>query len=450
MPGEPREDSKYFGRFPEALEREFRAAIFDADRKTNFYALLIALPLYALYALLDAFSLTAAETGVITRICATLLAAIPLILMKRNLFSRSHDVLTAIAIIILGAGLNFIILQEPTFDDNYYVALIQGGIFVSFLVRLTFTQSTIVLATFLAGFVVSVADKSPRQEALLQIFILITMFSMCAFGIHLTQKMRRREFLQSKTIARQNEKLNMMLESVQLDNARKVAAMNLLVHFVKTPVHQIVGFTDVIGRALSEQGAQTSDDCAKSVDFIKTASRELSQNVNRLLAYYRLDDKADQKIELVELDHLIRDYAERIPSNIRVSTDCAKVAVNNHNAIICAALSAIVERYSDDGAEVSTVEISLKRSGDKAVITVHDDGQAISTDEFQNMARPLDKIDRYLTANGSSMPMMIRTIARAAQLCGGELTHSSATGQNIFALTLLDMKTEPAEAEAAA
>ena len=450
MPRDAPKDPHEPRRFSDSLEREFRASIEVIDRKTNFYALLIALPLYALYALLDAITLTNARDGVVTRLAAAAIAAIPLSMMRRNILFRSHDTLTCFSIIVLGLGMNYIILREPTFDDNYYVALIQGGIFVSFLARLSFAQSLTVLITFLAGFIAATVDKSPREDVLLQIFILVTMFGMCAFGIHLTQKLRRKEFLQARTIARQNEKLNEMLADVRLDNARKVAAMNLLVHFVRTPLHQIVGFSDVISQALTDEGREAPQGYLDGVRIIKSASRELSQNVTRLLAYYRLDEKAAAEQELIEVDSLLRDYAENFPDGVLVGAALDKVAIYNRIEIVSAAIAAIVARYAEDGAGANRVEIELKRDGNGARITVTDDGALIAADDFLRMTRPLDKADHYLTANGSSMPMALRTVARAAQLCGGELTHSAPNGKNVFRLSLADYGTKSLEEAAVA
>jgi len=424
------------------IEGEFRAFTFPGNFRNNQMALSIAVPFFGVYAVMDYLMLEDAVPAIIVRLAVVSVCAILLAVFRLKTLQNQHESVAALMVAAMGSVVAFIVTQDETLESSYYVGLIQGGVFLSFLLRLEFTKSILVLCYFLLAFVVAVANRPDAQQAAIQSMILATNLATCGFGIYLLQIYRRRDFEKTKLIARQNDQLNNMLANVRQDNARKVAAMNLLVHFVKTPVHQIVGFTDVIGRALSDQGEETPEECFKSVDFIKAASRELSQNVNRLLAYYRLDDMADQKIELVALDHLIGDYAEQLPSNIRVSTDCEKVAVNNHNSIICAALAAIVERYCDLAAEVGRVEFVLRRSCDRAIITVQDDGRIVSAEEFLKMARPLDKLDHYLSANGSSMPMSLRTAARAAQLAGGEFTYSIENGKNIFCLTVRDFESK--------
>ncbi len=432
----PQESS--FGKaFPVELEKEYRATILASDRRMNFRALIVAIPLYALYSLIDAITLVNALEGAAFRVGAAAVAALPLLAMRLKSQADRHDALTAISVATLGFGINLIVWNEPNLEHNYYVALIQGGIFVSFLVRLNFAQSLLILASFLVLFIAAIAGKEPREDALLQIFILVTMFTMCGFGIHLTQTLRRRDFLKSKTIARQNLKLNEMLADVQHDNARKVAAMNLLVHFVKTPVHQIVGFTDLVTQSLESAGENAPKDTIESARFIKSASRELSLNVGRLLVYYRLDEVAGSAgSELIELDGLVRDFIDQMPETIRVDATCDKVAILNRQPLVNAALKAIVDHYSDGGA--TGVSFRLTRTGEGAVLTIEDKLPPMTAEEFARVTKPLDKLDHYLTANGSSMPMVLRTVARALELAGGGFSWSAVEGGNRFALTIAD------------
>lgn len=431
--GKPRLD-----RLSPELEREFRASNEASDARQNFYALVIVLPLYALYALVDAITLSNPREAVVIRIAFAALASAPALAIRFMPLSRHHELLTVFSVILMGLGVNILIWRDPGLDHNYYVALIQGGIFVSFLARLTFLQSVCVLMTFLCGFGAAVLDKQPRDEAALQIFILLTMFSMCAFGIHLMQSLRRRDFLKSKKIAEQNHQLNALLDDVRQDNARKVAAMNLLVHFVKTPIHQIVGFTDVIRRQIEHpEAAEKLGETLESAAFIQSASRDLSRNVSRLLAYYRLDDKAAAKPDLVELDALILDHAERLDRAPALKLH--KVAIVNRREIISDAMQTMIDRYADNQESSALVEVRLERVEGAALIVFIDAGPALSDEEFARQTKPLDKLDHYLTANGSSMLLGLRTVARAVEICGGSMTHRWEDGRNVYFIKLRDL-----------
>lgn len=441
---------RLFRGFDPALERDYRAAILAADRRTNLYALTVAIPLYALYSLIDAITLVHAREGIAFRLLSALAAFGPLLAIKAPQMRERHELLTLISVVFLGAGINLIVWIEPSLSShNYYVAHIQGAIFVSFLARLSFFRSMAVLASFLAGFVLAVQGKQPAEDAMLQVFILVTMFSMCAFGIFLTQKLRRQDFLNTRTIASQNEKLNEKLANERLESARKVAAMNLLVHFVKTPLHQIGGFTDLITRALETEGPVPSKDTLECARFIKCASRELTQNVSRLLTYYRLDDSAaSSAVELVELAPLIADSIEHVSERMAVKPALEKVAVYNRQRPMIASVAALLDHYSLDGRCPGRLDVALRRSAEGAELTLTDDLAPMSAEEFAQSVKPLDKLDHYLTANGADLAMALRTAARAAELCGGRLAWRPAERGNAFTLTFADLKPE-AEAQAA-
>jgi signal transduction histidine kinase len=439
MDAEKPADTPRKRRLTPALEREFRASNEAADARQNFFALAIVLPLYALYALVDAITLANPREAVPIRIAFAALAAAPALAIRFGPLTRHHDLLAVAAVTLMGLGVNVLIWRDPGLEHNYYVALIQGGIFVSFLARLTFLQSVCVLLTFLGGFSVAVFDKEPTDEAVLQVFILITMFSMCAFGIHLMQTLRRRDFLKSKKIAEQNRQLNELLAEAQEDNARKVAAMNLLVHFVKTPIHQIVGFSDVIKRRLeSPETAEGHNETLQSAAFIQTASRDLSRSVSKLLSYYRLDEKAAAAPDLIELDALILDHLERLSATPpKVSVE--KVAIVNRVGVVGDLIQTMIDRYVDDQEARGLAEVRLERTESAATLMFVDGGPVLSDEDFSRLVKPLDKLDHYLTANGSTMLLGLRTVARAAELCGGALTHRRESERNLYFVSLPDL-----------
>ena len=105
------------------------------------------------------------------------------------------------------------------------------------------------------------------------------------------RRYQRYDFLKTQIINEQNTQLRELLKDIQDDHDRKIAAMNMLVHFVRTPLHQISGFSDVVLQTLSRQ--DENETLAPGLDgarYIKNASMDLTENVNRLLTYHRLDE----------------------------------------------------------------------------------------------------------------------------------------------------------------
>lgn len=445
--------SRLTGRFvSEETEAEYQDFVFERNLSTNKIGIALGVTLFALYSVLDIFNLVYPTHAILVRLaCAALGYSFLVAIANFPSAARLHEVFTAIIVTVVGLVINFIIWIEPSLDNAYYVGLIQVAVVLSFLLRMRFVLSTGALFCIFVTFVIAVHNKPDQKEALLQIVVILTMFTLCTFGMYLLERYRRIDFLKTRLIERQNAQLKRMLEDVRLDNARKVAALNTLVHFVRTPIHQISGFTDVVMNALSqaaEEKGALPPDCLKSVGYIKNASNELAGNVAKLLAYYRLDESSVQgKPAPVPLYEMARDFKEEIAPDIECAFSGEKIEIMNHIEPIRIALSSLAQAYNEKAGTISRLDIALSQTPDGAAIVIVDDGPGHTPEEFCELAKPLTKLDRYLTSDGSAMPMAVRTAARAAEVCGGALTYEPAPGANRLTLRLKDLTADLARAD---
>lgn len=441
--------ARFTSRETEAAYLDF---VFRGNINNNFRSLFILFPLYAAYSIIDLTTLQNPIEGAAIRLSAASTCIVAFALMKVRALERHHEYILSVMLLILGSAISLIIAREPGLANSYYVGLIQGGVITCFLFRIEFIKTFVSMLLIIAGFGWALLQDKPAQEAALQFVIITTMYALCLFGIYFLQRFRRTDFLKTRLIAEQNEQLNAMLAEARIDNARKVAAMNLLVHFVRTPIHQIVGFTDVLTSSLDADGReQAPKDCIESAGFIRSASRELFKNVSQLLVYYRLDEKASAPAaEIVELHGLIEDFSEELPSSIKTHRRLDRVAIVTRREIVVDAVKSLCTYYAEAPNPPQRLDFRLERVGDHACITISDDLPLLGDQEFERQTRPLDKLDHYLTANGTSMPMALRTAARASELAGGALQWRAQNGRNLFALTLRDYaasaRVEPAAA----
>jgi len=403
-------------------EREFQKFVFDDNLATHRLGIAVGVPLFSLYGFLDFVNLSNPLDAIAVRASAALVCIGIFAAMAIPRLSRHHEWLTMAAVMTLGSAMIYIIWREPSLDNAYYVGLIQVGVFLTFLSRVAFYKAIIPLFLLLGLFVAAVNDKADAQEATLQSFILATMFAICAFGIVVSDNLRRKDFLKARIIRRQNEKLNELLKEARDDNARKVAALNLLVHYVKTPIHQIVGFTDLIAADVS-RGTDAPPQKAnlQNASFLRDASRELAQNVSRLLAYYRLDDRSSSPPETIDIRERARDYLDRISAaaHIRVRGEPAPLVAES--ALIDAAFGGLVDYFSGPAFADCAIEAEIMSEPGVARVRIRHSGPAMSAGEFEALTRPIEYIGEYLAAHGSSFPLSLRTTARAAALCGGAL-----------------------------
>lgn len=410
-------------RFEDAeTEREFQKFVFDDNLATHRLGIAVGVPLFSLYGFLDLVNLTNPFDAIAVRACAALLCLGIFAAMTVPRLAPHHEWLSMSAVMILGSAMIYIIWREPSLDNAYYVGLIQVGVFLTFLSRVAFYKAVIPLVLLLGLFIAAVNGKQDSQEATLQSVILATMFSICTFGIVVSDTLRRKDFLKACIIRRQNEKLNELLQEARDDNARKVAALNLLVHYVKTPIHQIVGFTDLIAADFSRE-AESSPQKAnlENASFLRDASRELAQNVSRLLAYYRLDDRSPASPEQIDIRERARDLLDRISTAATIRVRGAPAVLAVESALVDAAFSGLVDHFSSQSFTGCDLDAEVSSSSDSVSVRIRHNGPAMSADEFKSLTRPIEYIGEYLAARGSSFPLSLRTAARAAALCGGAL-----------------------------
>lgn len=420
-----------------SVEAAFQSAKFHGDKGNNFRALLLAVPIFAGYALLDNSMLSDADAAVKFRLLTCAISAFILAAFQHPNLEKYQEFFTCCISLIMSGTIFFILYTQGNIDHNYYVGLIQGGVFICFLLRVGFVSASTVLLIYLFGFVASLSSHLSSDEVRAQIFILFSMFLICAFGNYLLQRYRRSDFIKSKTIELQNTQLKSLLADAEKDTQRKIAALNTLVHFVKTPIHQINGFSDVVLNSLEklEQNASETPgiDGAK---YIKDATANLTRSVNGLLAYHRLDElEARNEIETYSLDLAVKDFGDLLHREVDYSYEGAVGEIKASQEAISTAFLALSDYYRDRGGKV-IISASAKREGSEIVINICDNLTTLSEEDFHSQTTPLIEIDSYLNTAGSEMPMALRTVARAVQIASGEFSHQPLEAGNKFEIRL--------------
>ncbi len=425
-------------------EAAFRREKFEDDKANNFRALLLAIPIFAGYALLDYSMLADADAAVNFRLATCIIGAILLATFRHKTLGRHQEALTCVIPMLMSSTLFFILFTQGNIDHNYYVGLIQGGVFVCFLLRVGFLGATTVLLFYLIGFIASLSSHLGSDEVRAQIFILFSMFMICGFGNYLLQRYRRSDFLKSQTIEVQNEQLKELLEAEKKDNERKIAALNMLVHFIKTPLHQITGFSDILVDAMRDGPA---GDTAENARYIKNATASLTKSVNGLLTYHRLDEAESQnEPEDNSISMAVDDLYELMPDGLKISKgDVAKASIFVDTNVLRAALNGLAEYYADERNDATQIELSTESEGRAPTLTICDNASVLSAANYEDLVLPLTQITGYLGQTGDELPMALRTVARAIEIMGGDMVHTALADGNRYVLSFPAAK-ERAEA----
>ncbi len=415
-------------------EARYKQFILGESLKIHRWAIGLAIAFYSVYSIYDFNVLTNHILAIEIRLGASAAAAGALFLMFRKAFTAQYENLSCLAVLFMGAGVNLIIATEPNLDNTYHVAFIQGAVFVCFFLRVDFLKSAFVMMTYLVGIVLALGGKQQTEEALVQPFVLFTMFLVCGFGSYLLQIIRRNDFLKTQKIERQNDQLNSLLTEAQQDNERKIAALNMLVHFIKTPLHQITGFSDILVNSMRDAA---SDESAENARYIKNATSSLTKSVNGLLSYHRLDEAESRSApEPISIATVVEDLSELLPDGV----DISKGDVSDHSIladpeILRAALKNLAEHYLDKHTGATRVVLSIEDKNGAAALSVRDDARILSSAQYEDLVQPLTQMKSYLSQTGDEMSMALRTVARAVEIIGGDMVHTALADGNRYQLT---------------
>ncbi|GJL93638.1 MAG: hypothetical protein DHS20C05_00430 [Hyphococcus sp.] len=433
------------GRFAsEKIESAFGDFVFSRNLAANVGGASLGLFLFVIYVFSDYIDAVNPNEVVAIRVVTFVIGAalMSLLLIKR--FRPFHDPISAAVLILMGAAINLIVYTQPSLENTYYIALIQGFIMFSLFLRLSFISMVVVIASTQVTFVIAAFAHPDISNAVLQSINLLLVGVVCAIGVYLMQRYQRVDFLKSQTIQTQNAKLNILLDDAKRDNERKLAAMNMLVHFVKTPLHQINGFSDIVMNSLDVEEERISiNDGVEGARYIKNATANLSKSVNNLLNYHRLDDvDGAQNFEDAPIDEMIYDFKEMLPVEMSVKTNGKAGMIRTDCSVFKTALDSLVNHYSEQSDNVSVLSIELEQNAGAVEITLRDDGPAIDNERFLQETKPLTKIDNYLTSDGAEMSMFLRTVARAVEICGGTFSWAPCDAGNCFIIRLSGEKSD--------
>ncbi len=431
-------------------EGAFQRHIYRGNLKTNVIAICLALLVHGLYGALDFNTWGAdAATAIKARLISVMIGAALLATLLASKIRMRHELVCAAITVVMGLSVLSIVHHTPGLNHAYYVAFIQGGVFVCCLLRIGFVKPVIVMATFISGFVWVAFQKDDLDEAILQTFILVSMSVILAFAAYLLQRYRRQDFVKSQIIEMQNQQLTEMLAETRRDNERKVAALNMLLHIVRTPVHQISGFADlVVNQLKAAENELPVGDCLESAGYIKAASDSLRSGVSKLLQYHQLDEASRRpEIEALPVLDLLHDAAAQLPEETRVAITASVKTFAADRRIVEAVVHNIVQNLTWVEAERPTLDIDVSEVGERIVFTFRDNGAGIPQEIFARATRPLTEIDNYLSGDGSSPTMGLRIAARAIEIAGAALDYRWENGAVI---TISFPKLEEAAGEAQA
>jgi signal transduction histidine kinase len=218
-------------------------------------------------------------------------------------------------------------------------------------------------------------------------------------------------------LARLGGTLNTMLESLELSVDRQRRFVADAAHELRTP---LAGLTTALEVARSRPRASET-----LVDDLLAGHRRLGRLVNDLLILAAVDGRAPHRAEPVDLAGVVTDCSRRpVPHGVSLRLGhLDRVLILGDETQLSRVVSNLVDnalRYAD-----TMVELSVRRGGQRAVISVSDDGPGIPVADWMRIWERFTRLDdaRSRASGGSGLGLaMVMELATAH---GGSISVTS-------------------------
>ena len=247
------------------------------------------------------------------------------------------------------------------------------------------------------------------------------------FGHHLRYILRA---------SQQETQLREARDAAEAASRLKSNVLAVVTHEFRTPLHQIIGFSDLLAKQESDESKRQAS--RQYSGHIREAALNLDQMVSDILIFSRLmaskpalseQDLSISPLMSSAVQTLAKKAADKgvaITSRVSKSADVDLVC---DRAIFQRAVAHLVENaveHSPSGGSV-VVGVDLSRSGE-LVCFVKDDGPGLEPARVEELLDPLSQGDMSLTRSGTGLGIGLSIARLAAEAHGGQLHLETAPG----------------------
>jgi signal transduction histidine kinase len=202
-------------------------------------------------------------------------------------------------------------------------------------------------------------------------------------------------------------------------------------HELRTPLAQVRMFAEtlLLGRVRSE------DERQRSLQIVDQEARRLTHLVENILQFSRGERKAIRLAPVpIDVASQVREAVEAFAPVARARHVVVETVLDDD--IVCmvdpAALRQILLNLLDNAVKFGplgqTVNVALRRSGDRALIVVDDQGPGIPREHRARIWEPYQRLDSAVTAAVAGSGIGLAVVAQLVELHGGRAWAEAAPG----------------------
>ncbi|MDE1147093.1 MAG: PAS domain-containing sensor histidine kinase [Azospirillaceae bacterium] len=219
-------------------------------------------------------------------------------------------------------------------------------------------------------------------------------------------------------------------EKAQRANEAKERFLGLVTHELRTPLHAILGFGDLIAQLDQDEGAERDDYLRE----ITSAGNRLLRTINRLLDYTRLaSGSTPTEVQLIELEPFIARTVRQLGSDrekrVRVRHDdetTAPCVLEVDGNLLGRALSELLTNALAHAPLDRPVVVEIGQRADGVILRVIDQGGGMSDEELRAASIPFGSVILQARTRQQGLGLGLPIAQSIACMLGGQLDLASS------------------------
>ena len=351
-------------------------------------------------------------------------------------FRRHIEYSTTFGFAAMSLSIVYMIYKMPVVGaPPYIIGLLVVMIFTSCLMRVRFMIAAPVFISIAAAYctVLIARPGIPPAEIISGYFFMLSVAAVAVVTNYLQERRARETWLRNVQRERDSARIEQLLVEATAADRSKINFLSILTHELRTPLHQIIGFSEISRNQVA--GGEAENRIAP-LDQITLSARDLLKKLGQMLRYAdatagKLNYSIDE-IPILEIIDQIADQFAPSASAKSIRLDVSQVepatlSIDQHHTAY--ALSNLVENAFNASAAGSTVKIVGAHTNDKRYrLQISDNGVGMSPEKIASAFAPFEQTEsgRSRSREGIGLGLSIAKLILNGQ--GAVLSIRSAPG----------------------
>ncbi len=422
----------------QSVERAYRDFLTDAASNRERLLQFIAITVFLSYGILDLLTVgsLATEFLILRFVFITPVVIVGVIITSLSRFRRHIQWSTTFGFAAFSAAIIYMIYRMPgEGSPPYIIGLLVVMIFTSCLMRINFLiAAPVYLFIACAYCAVLVAHESlPSSQIVAGSFFMISVAAVAVVTIYVQEIRSRADWLHNLERERDSAKIEQLLVEATAADRSKINFLSVLTHELRTPLHQIIGFSEVVR---TEIATNDKTNVTEQLDRILASARDLLKKLGQMLRYA---DATAGKLEYFPDDIAIEEVIEQLSDQFHAVAHAKSIAIDSEHVTAATlridqhhtiyALSNLLENALNASTPGSAIHIEGERLGDDGYrLRIRDHGCGMAVEKIAAAMSPFEQIEPARSRNREGLGLGLTIAKRLLNEQQASLSIDSAVG----------------------